>query len=224
MAMKKADKKGVNTFKDYQEKKQKRREQLIIDYLAALKKSRATFKYVTDLAAHVAAHIAREEQGECNRATLLRNTRYKALLLSYMASTMSGGTKSIAGATLATPDAKALVIERDLIISNLRRELERLSRYCEQLEAKLDAKGPGTVSTVPQAVMVANVTAEADYKYRFVRTCQALQLVLDYLPGQFRIDPNEVLLRDSLKKRGNNIVVQAENFRPFVEWLEKAPA
>ncbi len=217
-------KKGLNTFKGYQEKKQKRREQLIIDYLAALKKSRATFKYITDLAAHVAAHIAREEQGDCNRATLLRNIRYKALLLSYMASTMTGGTQSITAATLVAPDAKALVAERDLTISNLRRELERLNGYCEQLEAKLDAKGPGGVSAIQHTAVVAYATAEADYKYRFVKTCQALRLVLDYLPNQFEIDSNEALLKDAIIKRGNNIVVQAENFRPFVEWLEKAPA
>lgn len=217
-------KKGLNTFKGYQEKKQKRREQLIIDYLAALKKSRATFKYVTDLAAHVAAHIAREEQGDCNRATLLRNIRYKALLLSYMASTMTGGTQSITTATLVAPDAKALVAERDLTISNMRRELERLSGYCEQLEAKVDAKGTGVGSTIQHTAVVADATTEADYKFRFVRTCQALRLVLDYLPGQFRIDSNEALLKDATIKRGNNVVVQAENFRPFVEWLEKAPA
>lgn len=215
--------KSVNTFQKFQEAKQTRRERLIVDYLTMLEKTRVSFKYVTDLAKHVAVHIGKVEEGQCNPATLLRNDRYKALLLSYMAS-LASGTNSIRRATISDPAANALLVGSDLTISNLQRENARLLIYIEQLEARLAAQERNAAPALEPPSLEKSVNGDIshDYKYKYIRTCQSLRLVMDYLVGQFEVDADCCVLKDATKRRGDNVVVQSDNIKPYVEWLNQA--
>lgn len=126
--------KARNTFERFQQAQQERREHLMVEYLEQLKTSRVKFQHVTGLAEMVATHISYQEQKPCNRATLLRNSRYKALLLTFMAAHLGGGTKSLKFKDVTDEKAKALVVTSQLEASNLRREVQRLKIYIAQLE------------------------------------------------------------------------------------------
>lgn len=215
--------KGINTFKGFQDEKQRRREKLIRDYLTALKNTRATFKFKTDLAKHVAAYVASEENGKCAPGTLLRNVRYEPLLQKYMTGSRASGCGSLSAGLATESETNALLMEQTLTISNLRRELERLSTYCGKLETKLGEKNVGGACLDQEDVIIDDTSSGTDYKYQFVKTCQALRLVLDYIPNQFEIEPTEGFLKDKVIKRGNNVVVQAENMRPYNEWKKNCP-
>lgn len=209
---------GINTFSNYQDEKQSRREKLIREYLTVLKKSRASFKYLTDLAAHVADYIGREENGKCDRATLLRNMRYKTLLSKHMAC-ISDQYSLQGSAVIDINTAKALLIESELTITNLRRKLSILSSYCENLEAQLSSSVEDDQCSELSTEIVSDKHIETEFKYRFVKTCQALRLLLDYLPGQFLIDTTNCALKDATMRRGDNIVVHSDNIKPFLEWI-----
>lgn len=73
------------TIEEYVHARQERRERLIVQYLRQLQSSREGFEDVTGLADMVSKHISYQEQHLCNKATLLRNSRYKALLLAFIA-------------------------------------------------------------------------------------------------------------------------------------------
>jgi hypothetical protein len=207
--------KRENRFEAYQQAKLQSREKLITDYLRYLKTTRVRFTYVTDLAAMVATHIAQKENGKCNKATLLRNKKYKALLLTFMASHLGGGTQNINELTVTDEKAKALLTTAQLDAANLRREVERLKAYISILEQGASEKNTAAIgqSDTPQ---LTNDLKENQLKY--VRTCQALHAVLRHLESSISVDPARKAIID-LSRLRKNVIVDADLASPFIDWL-----
>lgn len=203
---------GKNPFADWQQAKLERRERLVREFLAYMKKKRMRCEYITDLADMVAKHIAEQEGTSCNRATLLRNKRYKALLLSYMAHSLAEGTDAIDRRSLKDPKAGALVLAAEFGEENLRREVVRLKAYIAELEAAKTMPEPRKVSKAE--------TDEAtdDLRRRHVLTCQALLAVLKHFEGLLRADADSNRVMDA-SARPHKVVVSEKLATPFFEWL-----
>jgi hypothetical protein len=211
--------KRPNTFAPSQEAKQARRERLIDEYLAYLSKTRVRVRYVTDLAELVATYIKHAEGKPCVASTLMRNIRYKGKLMTYQAQRDGAGVESSSARAVTDPTAKALVTTAQLATANLKRELERLNIYVESLEQQLDestrrhGKFPSSSDSGGGAEPFLT-----DYEYRFIRTCQALRLLLSHLNVIVGVDPNTQRILDSTKRR-DNVIVEKDVAGPFFEWL-----
>jgi hypothetical protein len=202
--------KGTNTFLGYQEEKQARREKLIRNYLDVLKKSKAQFKYVTDLARMAAVHISQVEGKECNQATLLRNLRYKALLLSFMADEMLPGEKNVVAKFSDDPGAQAQLTQLQLANRNLLNENQRLKGHIAALAEK------------PQQAKVQlqemELTSAPDFEEKFVLTCQVVLRILENLGDFISVDTESMRVLDP-SKRIDNVIADKRLAQPFVEWL-----
>lgn len=204
--------KGKNPFAGWQQAKQERREALVREFLAYMKKKRMRCEYITDLADMVAKHIGEQEGTSCNRATLLRNKRYKALLLSYMAHSLAEGTDAIDRRSLKDPKAGALVLAAEVGAENLRREVVRLKAYISELEA---------AKTKPEPRRVGKASADEavdDLRRRHVLTCQALLAVLKHFDGLLRSDADAKRVMD-VSARPHKVVVDEKLATPFFEWM-----
>jgi hypothetical protein len=208
--------KGRNTFEGYQAKKQNDREQLITQYLEQLKTSRVKFQHVTGLAEMVASNISHQQQHPCNKATLLRNDRYKALLLTFMATHLGGGIKSLRLRNVGDEKAKALVTSAHLKVRNLDREVERLKVYVSHLE-KNQSKSPITWPASEEHE-VSQALHEMQLKY--IKTCQALHGVLRHFVKSVAANADSRQILDMSKLR-NNVIVDASFSEPFFEWLRQ---
>lgn len=206
--------KGRNTFENYQRAKQERRELLITQYLEHLRSTRVKFPHVTALADMVASHVAYQEGHPCNKATLLRNKRYKSLLLTFMAAHLGSGTKSLTLKDVTDEKAKALVTTAQLEASNYKRECERLKAYVAHME-----KNQGSLPVAP-GTQQANLSQEAfhDLQLKYTRTCQALFVLLQHFGKSLSVDTEKELIVD-LSRLRNNVVVEASIAAPFFEWL-----
>lgn len=206
--------KGRNTFEDYQKAKQERREQFIIQFLEQLTTSRVKFQHVTGLAEMVASYISHQELKPCNKATLLRNNRYKALLLTFMAAHLGGGTKNLKLRDVGDEKAKALVTTAQLEASNLKREGERMRAYIAHLE-----KNQGQPHAEPVATESEQSRAALhDMQLKYTRTCQALYALLRHFDKTLSVDPDRQQILDMSRLR-SNVVVDAAIAAPFFEWL-----
>ena len=203
---------GKNPFAGWQPAKQERREALIRQYLAYMKKTRMRCQYITDLAEMVARHIGEQESTRCNRATLLRNKRYKALLLSYMANSMAEGTDAVDRRNLKDPKAGALVLAAEVGAENLRREVTRLKAYISDLEA---------AETKPELHRASKTSTDEtveDLRRRHVLTCQALLAVLKHFDGLLLVDADAKRVMDA-SARPQKVVVDEKLATPFFEWM-----
>jgi len=210
--------KKKSTFLAWQEANQVKREAIIDNYLAVLSKTRVKVKNPTALAVLVASHISQVEGEPCNRATLLRNDRYKAKLLSYQAMSLAPGSKSLNPRSVTDPTAKALLTTTQLETGNLKRELERLNIYVTSLEEQVDqfkSQGRQLSSPSNQENSAAKVS---DFEFQFVRTCQALRSLVSYLNLVVELDIRSHCILDKSKRR-NNVIVDAEVAGPYFEWL-----
>ncbi len=206
--------KGRNTFEGYQQAKQEGRELLVVQYLEQLRSTKVKFPHVTGLAEMVATHIAYQEQRPCNKATLLRNKRYKALLLTFMAAHLGAGTKSLKFKDVTDETAKALVTTAQLEASNLKREGERLRAYIAHLEKHQGASAAAPVTAEAQP----SSEALHDLQLKYTRTCQALYTLLQHFGKTLSVDTDRQQILDMSRLR-NNVVVEAATAAPFFEWL-----
>lgn len=210
--------KGINTFETFQLERQRKREALITEFLVFLKTSRVKTDYVTDLAELVSKHISEQEGKPCNKATLLRNPRYKAMLLSYMAAALAKGTKELQSKDIKDPKAQALVISTQVESGNLKRDNERLRAYVAILESKIS---DSSVNIGPESKVISNTNSvdfeEAHIKY--VRACQALHAVIVHMQPALSVDISSKRILDMSKLR-NNVVVDSDIAGGFFDWLE----
>jgi hypothetical protein len=214
--------KKKNTFAPWQEANQVRREAIIDDYLKVLGKTRVRVRNPTALAELVASHISQVEGEPCNKATLLRNDRYKAKLLSYHAKSLVPGSKALNPRSVTDPTAKALLTTSQLETGNLKRELERLNIYVTSLEEQLDAAQSKRPALPAPAGSQADGAQVSDYEFRFIRTCQALRSLLDHLSLVVQVDTKTQSIMDASKRR-NNVIVDQVLAGPFFEWLASVP-
>jgi len=194
--------------------KQERREALVRQFLAYLKKKRMRCEYITDLADLVATHITEQEGKNCNRATLLRNKRYKVLLLSYMAMTLGDGTAAIDRSSIKDPKASALIAETELGAENLRREVNRLRAYIAELEA---GKSDAGKQAEPAAKLPLATGRDALWA-KYIVTCQALLAVLKHFDGLLVTSHDARRIIDA-SSRPPKVVVDEKLAEPFFEWM-----
>jgi hypothetical protein len=201
-----------NPFKGYQEKVVTERENIIVRYLASLRKTRAKFEYVTDLAKAVAEQVEMTEGAPCSFTTLLRNKRYKALLLNFMA--MRPGTDAI---QVTEPAAQARIYTVELELGNVNRDNERLRSYITDLELRR-AEQPIVPSAATQMTDSSDKLLELSNEKAMV--CKALWLVLDHFKDLVSIDAGRGCIIDLAASKRNNVVVESESARVFLDWVQ----
>lgn len=210
--------KAPSKFAAWQEANQVRREKIIDDYLGVLAKTRVKVRNPTDLADLVARHISQIEGQPCNKATLLRNARYKAKLLTYQAKSLAPGAKALNSRSVTDPTAKALITSAQLESGNLKRELERLNIYVTSLEEQLDQLQSQGRQLPSPADTAESASRLSDYEFRFIRTCQALRSLLSHFNMVVQVDTSSQCILD-MSKRRDNVIVHKEVAGPFFEWL-----
>lgn len=211
-------KKGTNHFDKYQQEKQDGRGVLIAEFLDYLRTSRVKHEYVTDLADMVAKHIEIQQGKPCNKATLLRNPKYKAPLLSFMAETKSAGTKGLKVKKIEDPEVQAMVLTAQVDSSNLKRDNDRLRAYVTHLEdlvAEASGKLPLLPSVSPDEAKLKLEQAQILY----AKACQSLQLVIRHLNSIVSVDVSSRRIIDMTRTRGN-IIVDSDIADSFFDWLE----
>ena len=185
-------------------------------------KTRVKVRNPTDLADLVAKHITQVEGEPCNKATLLRNVRYKAKLLSFQAQSLAPGAKALNPRAVTDPTAKALITNSQLETGNLKRELERLNIYVTSLEEQVDrfqSQGRHLPAPADAAEPAGRLS---DFELRFIRTCQALRSLLSHLKLVVELDERNQRILDKSKRR-DNVIVDKEVAGPFFDWLASLP-
>lgn len=214
----------INRFAGYQEAGQKSRIKIIEDYLRMLSKTRVVARNPTNLAELVAVHIRRETGRPCVRSTLLRNVRYKSLLLSYIAS--NGGIEKVHGKDyICNGDATrpVRVVTAELKEGNARREVGRLNIYIKSLEKQLTENQHRSISVDDTKLVAPSAdTRLLDVEIKFYLTCQALRAVLSNLNNVLEIDTQGRRILDRSRRR-NNVIVDSSLAAPFIEWYVALP-
>lgn len=213
-AVTKAKQRPANPFKGFQDKVVAEREQIVVRYLASLRKTRAKFEYVTDLAKAVAEQVELAEDKPCSFTTLLRNKRYKALLLNFMA--MRSGTDAI---KVTEPAAQALIHTVELELGNVRRDNERLRGYIADLEGRLS----GPVSPPPHTQRPRPDSEDELSRLSNERAlaCKALWLILEHFKDLVSIDSDRKCVIDLSASKRRNVIVAPEIAQVFFEWLRE---
>lgn len=211
-------KKRDNTFHLFQEKKQTTRENIIRTWLNEARKGRARYEYVTDLAKAIAMHIGQMEEGSCSHVTLLRNVRYKTLLLSYMAESVlekKGGRNS---AQNNSPSAQLALTCSKLEISNVRQENQRLKLYIAELEGEINISKGNKLAVGDKSGNGKYIEEMATLLEKYIYTCQTLLLVLERRKDVLEIDQQNKQIIDRSMLRGNKIIVDSSLAEPFFDW------
>lgn len=223
--------KNNNSFASYQEGKQVRREQYIEAYLLIARQSRQKYDYVTDLARAVSNHISVNEKregisdAECSPSTLLRNKRYKALLLSYLADSIGPGLRNT-NKRVAKPNLSeaSTALLSQLETSNLRLENQRLKYHIADLERALSAKGDISAVAMDDSSKNEIAVEFANMEFKYVSTCQVVMAILSKLQDILTVDVEKKLILDAAVRRGDNVIVDERLAEPFFDWLNKHAA
>jgi len=223
--------KQSNSFASYQEAKQVRRQKYIEEFLLVARKSRQKYDYVTDLARAVSHHISATEKRlgvtdkECNPSTLLRNERYKSLLLSYLAESAGPGLRNAdKRAVKLNPVESSSALLSQLETSNLRLENQRLKYHIVDLEKALVDRDTTTIAKV-ETGRVTDIEVElSEMEFRYVSTCQALMMILSKLQDVLVTDVEKEQILDAAMRRGDNVIVGGVLAAPFFDWMKKHAA
>lgn len=208
----------VNKFKKYQDTTQEARAKLIVDYLKALGKS-IKIRNVTNLADLVASYLAEQQQKPCVRSTLLRNQRYKKLLLNHIAAGGNSGRGSlnIKESEIRDPKAKAIIKTLQIDNATLRRESVRLKAYIESIE-NVDVQK----EALENSPALHSVTADDAGGVEFALVCKAFLRVIHHFKQIISIKYDENTLIDLSVVR-NGTIVGSDELAPFITWLRRHP-
>lgn len=208
--------KNRNTFKRFQEQKQSRRAGIITEYLAGLEGKGISFPHITALAELVATHVAGEEHHACDKATLLRNSKYRSLLSDFLYPN-EAGVQNFDLSSVSDNGVGAAVTTSKLEAANLRRENERLKIYIASLEREGKTADSTKGTSQVDSLEASRLTIEsAQLKYATV--CHALHSMLEYMKNMVAADADAEQLID-LSKMRNNVIVERPLAAPFFEWL-----
>lgn len=211
-------KKNVNTFERYQLKKQEKRETLISEFLTYLKTSRVQTRFVTDLADLVSNHISESEGRPCNKATMLRNPRYKSMLLNFMTNSMAKGTKHLSVNDIKDSKAQALIVTAKVESGNLKRDNERLRNYVSQLESLISETHE--INKVSRNIEGNSSSSDSETLHiKYVRVCQALHEVILHMKPALSVDVKGKRILDMSKLR-NNVIVDSDIAFGYFDWLQ----
>jgi len=208
-----------NPFKNFQINHVAKREEEIRRYLQILNRTRAKFDFVTDLAKAVAEHLTliEEKDNPCSFTTLLRNSRYKALLMCFMTS-RSGVDKM----NVTDPTAQVVIQTFELEHVNLKQENDRLRLYIRHLEENQQnristAKPPGSNSS--DADSSAKLILRQSNEMAMV--CKSLWLLLEHFKDVVAVDSERGCLVDLTAPARKNVLIHADIAQPFFEWMRK---
>lgn len=208
--------KNRNTFEAYQEDKQSNRETLITEFLEYSKRSRAKYPHVTALASAVAGHITLSEGRPCDQATILRNKRYRILLVSHLATHSRGEVSYVSLQTDA--EREAALVSAQLESTNLRRDNSRLRTYVASLESASHQPIAGSEQDGSEGEMASRPSTE-QLQIDLAKTCQALHTLLRYSERLIHFDSEQGEIVDRSKLR-SNVIVEQRLLGPFISWLK----
>lgn len=209
-----------NTFAAWQEKNVADREKAIAKYLSVLKRTKAKYQYVTNLAEAVAEHISQLEGKPCSSTTILRNKRYKAQLLSFLAN--QSGSSVVPPEAITDDRAKAVLISLQLELRNIRDENERLKAYAQELDGELDRlRGPlGVMRLSAKSDNGGGDNNEVErLQNDLASVCKALWLLLEHFKDIMSADYEAKRILDLSAFGDRNIVVDSRTAEPFFTWL-----
>lgn len=205
-----------NPFKKYQEERVLKRIKVVSDYLRVLRRTRAKYEFVTDLAKSVAAQVSLVEGENCDYSTILRNPNYKMLLLNFMAGISPDEPSS--KAVLAAAGTEAKLLRANLALGNSESEKNRLRTYILELEGKLDARGSSK-----DILALENSSSDEWCKLEneLGMINKALWMVLEHCKEFIAIDRERGCIIDLAALKHKNTIVDGATAEPFLRWLSK---
>jgi len=205
--------KKQNRFLDFQEKKQVEREVLITRYLEILRENKIHFRYITDVATSVAKHLTEKQNKPCSKTSILRNPRYKAILIPFFASQdLSKISQQIQNNSSVLELSS---VRSELTILNMKREIARLKKHIEQSHTE-------TKDCVSNQEDNVNNNRIRDLENDFVNVCHiALSLIKNFDTLIYlELDSNQILDRSEMV---NRVICGAPRAIPFFNWLRQLP-
>lgn len=215
--------KNVSRFAEWQKRNVAERELLVREFLKQSRRSRASYPNITALADATAAYITQIERKDspCSRTTILRNVQYKSLLTHFLAN--QRGVRFVSEDVISDDRAKSVITGLQLEHYNLKQENIRLQKYINTIDAELEflKQSKGRSVAIEQKNFIDNDVQLNLLKNDYGLVCKSLWLILNHFSDIVSADPNlERVLDKSVSSRGGkNIVVDADNIRPYFAWL-----
>jgi len=221
-------KKVANPFAGSKEKMQLRREKAIELYLLAARESKQKYDCLTDLSKAVAKNISISEKRagisvkNCSNTTLLRNGRYKSLLLNYLAENPSKGLKNATTVRIKdSPLEQSKALLASLELSNLQNENRRLRQHVATLESSSVTKGLNPNSKIEKNSHQKDKSEWLKLESKFIDSCQVISALLTNFSDILFVDFETNRIIDKSKRRANNVIVGEDVASPYFEWLKK---
>lgn len=205
--------KKENRFRDYQEQNQIDRVVLIEDYLEVLTKTRIRFRYITDVANAVSIHLSGIQAAPCSKSTVLRNPRYKMLLLSFFAAQNLNVKKNSSQDKTDTQEISSVIMKLENL--NTKRENLRLKRYIEQMQGQSE-------ESILDETTKFNDDRLRNLERDFVSVCQVVWKLLENFEAIIDVDIelNRIVDKTEIV---NNVICDSPLTIPFFNWLRSVP-
>jgi hypothetical protein len=201
-----------NPFKAYQKAVVADREAKLATALKELKVARAAFPYITDLAKVVAARITQLESAPCSYTTLLRSSRYKAMLLEFMAAKAAHNP-----VRTTDPLIQARIRTLELDRGNLERENERLRSFIKDIETSR-REVPFVLAMPAKEIEKSELITLSNER---AMICKALWLMLEHFRGVVSVDAERGCIIDLAAPQRKNVIVDAVVAKGFLDWLNE---
>ncbi|MFL9856824.1 hypothetical protein PQR72_14000 [Paraburkholderia madseniana] len=211
-----------NTFKKFQDDNQDARAKIIQNYLHFAKKRKLGFPHVTALAEALAEHLSIAEGKPCSKSTLLRNQKYKAKLVGFMAvANITSHKNGKYDGFSRRPEVENF--KERLEITNLRRENERLKILYQETERRKEEERNRESEVLLTGGDTERRSTERrstieELQNRHALTCQALHALLTHIEDFVLVDADGERFIDRAKLR-NNVIVERRLASPFFVWL-----